>query len=245
LTNVDYFPSPLTSFFPTHNNVRFALTLTSLMDPSTTSNASSSRSPTLDHVSVRHPETEDLSICAVDLVNTLRENSLDLANNEILSQLDWVQSGRSSTSMLVINHRDDEDELYKPAILEFVGEISPASFWLYACGGWNGDRGPTGSWLKPCPFEKARSRAHIRCSSFPFYARFWSPTIDNLKKIVQLAVARVNSSREKTIDYNLVYGNEIRIRHSVFFVSKTLSHEDYDKVINKLLRINRRTRIRS
>jgi hypothetical protein len=196
----------------------------SLMDQSSSSNTTSSTSPTVDNPSIPAPEHEDLSSCARDLVNALSVNSLNLANPDVLTQVDWVQSGRSSTSTLVVNHKDENDQLYRPAILEFVGEISPASFWLYACGGWNGDRGPTNSWSKPCPFEKARARAHVRRSSFPFYARLWTPAIDNLKKIINLGVTRVSNARDKGIDYNVVYGNEIRIRHSVFFVRMIKLH---------------------
>jgi hypothetical protein len=191
------------------------------MDPSTISNTTRSSSPTLENSSSSLPEPQDISSCALDLVNTLSGLSLNLSNADILNQLDWVQSGRSSTSFLVVNHKDDDDHLYKPAILEFVGDLSPGAFWLYACGGWNGERGPSNSWSKACPFEKARARAHVRRSSYPFYARSWTPCIDNLKKIVNLAVTRVPSSRDKPIDYNVVYGNEIRLRHSVFFVRVT------------------------
>jgi hypothetical protein len=207
---MDFLPPPV-FVAQSSLNILLTLILTPLMDPSTISNYTRSSSPTLDDSSVAPREHEDISSCAVDLVNELSNLSLNLANPDVLNQVDWVQQGRSSTSILVLNHKDEGEDLYSPAILEFVGELSPGSFWLYACAGWNGDRGPSNSWSKPCPFEKARARAHVRRSTFAYYSKFWTPAFENLKKIVNLGVTCAAGTRDKAVDYNIVYGHEICI----------------------------------
>jgi hypothetical protein len=56
-----------------------------------------SSSHTLEDGSIAPRECEDISSCALDLVNTLRNLSLNLAsgraNPSVLNQVDWVQSG--------------------------------------------------------------------------------------------------------------------------------------------------------
>jgi hypothetical protein len=125
--------------------------------------------------------------------------------------VEWIADGRKHK--LVLKSRDADGGIREPAVLQWVGEISPNNFWLYACGGWNGERGSEGKWAKPSPFETAKARGLVRCPANDLFAADWETCIDNINRLIELG--KKPNSRTAL---NVVQDDEIKIRHSIFEV---------------------------
>ena len=95
----------------------------------------------------------------VDINTNLRQYQWFLSNSDLVQSVLWVESGRQ---LKLVQKPDTPGKVMEPAVLQWVGEISPSNFWLYPCAGWNGAKGPKDDWSSSSPFEKAKSRAHIR-----------------------------------------------------------------------------------
>lgn len=156
------------------------------------------------------PDDTDLA----EIHNGLHGNPYFLGNSQILDHVQWISSGREQK---LVVRRSDENKRYESAVLEWVGEISASNFWLYACAGWNGERGPNDDWKNLSPFEKAKARAHVRSPDHPLFANDWEDCITNLVKITDAA----KKSNAKTLNSVLQHG-EVKIRHSIFEVSLLL-----------------------
>jgi hypothetical protein len=142
---------------------------------------------------------------------SLRLSDLFLGNPKILENVKWVPDGRHHK--LVLKARDGDDNFRKPAVLEWVGEISPSNFWLYACARWNGERGPMGLWEKPSPFETAKARARVQCPTYIQFVADWQACVNNLNSLMKLHM-KLNSR----IALSILQDNEVKIRHGIFEV---------------------------
>lgn len=167
--------------------------------------------PTTEPTPAKGPGVFDDDNDLEEINSALHTNNLYLGNPELLQHVKWVESGRQRQLVL----KDDDGEC-EPAILEWIGDISPWNFWLYACGGWNGELGPNNNWSKATPFEKAKARAHIRAPSHPTLAADWDKNIMNLKALMTTVL---DSSQNKTTSHSLLDGDEIKMRHAIFEVS--------------------------
>jgi hypothetical protein len=161
---------------------------------------------------------------------SLHESPLFLANPDLLNNVEWVEFGRRQK--LVVKNPDDNNTVREPAVLEWVGEISPINFWLYPCGGWNGERGPNGDWEKASPFETAKARAVVRCPSHEIFSEDWSACITNTERLMSL----LKKDKSKT-SLSIIQNDEIKIRHALFevIIIQTLVFYFYFMVVFRLL----------
>jgi|ERR1700722_8592056 len=172
------------------------------------SNQTMSPTPSPKHQSQLTPIHDDSDLQHIN--QALKSSRLFLGNPNLLEHVEWADLGRQK--ILVINKSDGEGEL-EPAVLEWVGDISAHNFWLYACGGWNGERGPQDKWSKVSPFEKTKARGYLRQSSHAIFAKDWNACIQNVNKLIP-AAKKVKGDTS----LHIIQGEEIRIRHAIFEV---------------------------
>jgi len=104
----------------------------------------------------------------LEMIKETLHNSITYLNNpNLLKHVEWVDAGCMKQLTL---KTDNTGGKYKPAILEWVGEISPINFWLYTCASWNRDKGPNNDWQKLSPFETAKARANIQSANHMLFA---------------------------------------------------------------------------
>jgi hypothetical protein len=175
--------------------------------PSTTSTPSSSqhRESTENPL----PFNQDDTILQ-QIHSDLQNSDYFLGSMDLSQHVEWVNSGRQQ---VLVQKRENPGDRYEPAILEFIAEVSPNNFWLYACAGWNGERGPNDNWEKASPFEKAKARAFLRRPSQGVVASDWKPCLANLHKLMMLAKKKVANT-----ELSLVQDEEVKIRHAIFEV---------------------------
>jgi len=131
--------------------------------PRTTTEGSSSN-PSGSHSINRPPSSHVTSTPRFDdndvdedlrrLKTSLSRSQVYLGNSNLPKVVEWVDEGRRR---ILVLKRTNKNSKFDPAIVEWVREVSPQNFWLYPCGGWNGERGPSGSWKTPTPFYKANA----------------------------------------------------------------------------------------
>ena len=189
---------------------------TSSAIPSSPANTSRprQRAPKAEETTSRPLFADDEQDLAV--INTaLQTSTFYLGNPDLLRYVKWVETGRQQ--VLIANNDEDNQE---PAVLEWIGEISPSNFWLYACAGWNGELGPNNNWSKASPFEKAKAKAQVRIPSQPAFAQDWQTCIANINALMTTVVT---SSQDERNAYSLLHGDSIKIRHAIFEVRRMLS----------------------
>ena len=152
---------------------------------------------------------------------TLHNSTTYLGNPNLLKHVEWVDAGRMKQLAL---KTDNTGGKYEPAILEWVGEISPTNFWLYACAGWNGDKGPNDDWRKSSLFETAKARANIRSANHTLFATDWKPCMKNIDVLTAAAKSFNTNSRTAL---NIIQGDEVKIRHSIFEVRNNATYAYY------------------
>ena len=180
-------------------------TLSSSSEDSTThSNASSTASLSSGPTTSLHDDA-DLEKIKKALVH----DKSFLGHPDLFEHVEWVGYGRKW--ILASKASEREEIAREPAVVQWVGEISPHNFWLYPCAGWNGEHGPNGDWDKSSPFETAKARANIRCPSQAVFAIDWKACMQNLMELMD-AAKRPNSRTA----LNLIQDNEVKVRHSVF-----------------------------
>jgi hypothetical protein len=113
----------------------------------------------------------------------------------------------------VLKNVKDENAVRDPAIIEWVGEINPNNFWLYPCGGWNGERGPNDDWEKASPFELAKARAVIRRPSHELFSDDWKKCIANINRLMSMA-----KHPQSKIALSILQDSDVKVRHSIFEV---------------------------
>jgi hypothetical protein len=150
----------------------------------------------------------------LEVLHTIESKEFHLGNANLLDHVKWVKSGRQH---FLVPKKPDV-KVHDRAVIEWIGEISDKSFWLYPCGGWAGEKGPHGTWDRSSPFEKAKARGHTRCPEHPKLASPWTRYIDNLNKLMRLITS---SSDDHNINYSITDDDEIIIRHSLFEVRCT------------------------
>ena len=148
-----------------------------------------------------------------DIVNALRQSNFHLGNPNLLQHVCWDPSRRSQ--LLVESGANNPHGDPVPAILEWVGKISPNNFWLYPCAGWNGELGPNNNWAKVSPFEKAKAKALIHVPNHAILAQDWNMCIGNLNRLMAALTA---ASQDPNNVLSLVHDNEVRVRHAIFQV---------------------------
>ena len=161
-----------------------------------------------------------------DIRDNLTRNPFFLGNPDISSHVTWVDEGRQ---LKLVSVDSAQDDIKKSALLQWVGEISPNNFWLYACAGWNGSRGPNDSWEKVSPFEKAKARATVRQPSLDLFAADWSSCLENLNRLMSTTKKFDNKT-----NYSLLDDEGIKIRHSIFEV-RSLSESQMNPQIDVYL----------
>ncbi|KAH9977770.1 hypothetical protein BGW80DRAFT_1249462 [Lactifluus volemus] len=144
-----------------------------------------------------------------DVLKQLDGSTYHLSSASLLDHVQWAPSGRR----YILVTKDKTHNKFSPVQLECVAEINPEKFWLYACGGWSGEKGPTGNWSTPTPFEKAKARGHLRRPQHPDLHHLWPNYMANLDAIVTLATS---TSKDTRMDHKVVENKEIKIRHSIF-----------------------------
>ena len=138
---------------------------------------------------------------ALDIRSSLLQNPLFFGNPNLLSGVKWVQSGHQ---FILVKTGEKRGGLETSAVLEWVGEISPSNFWLYACAGWNGEKWPSNTWANNSPFKKAKLRAHIRQPDGTVFEQDWPTCIENLERLMSSA----KKQDSKTV-YSLLEDDEI------------------------------------
>jgi hypothetical protein len=136
------------------------------------------------------------------------------ANPQLLDHVEWVETGRSYqlSNKQSTSHSHTPD----PAILHCVGELSPNKFYLLACGGWDGERGPQNVWTNPTPIHKAKARCRVRSPGLLSVDEQWSVTLKNLTAIMRMPFA----TSSLPLSRSLLDVKELLVRHSLFRVSK-------------------------
>ena len=132
-----------------------------------------------------------------------------LGHRSLLENVEWINYGRKW--ILAPKVVEGEEGSLQPAVLKWVGEVSPHNFWLYPCAGWNGERGPNGDWEKSSPFTAAKARANISRPNHPAFANDWKACIQNLSDLLDVA-KKPNTATALSV----IQGNEVRVRHSIF-----------------------------
>jgi hypothetical protein len=151
----------------------------------------------------------------IDIKTNLHQNPFFLGRDGLLSAVSWVPAGRR---LALVQNGVDDGEPKVPAVLQWVGEINPSSFWLYACAGWNGARGPNDAWTTVSPFENAKARGHIRQPGWPLFSQDWTVCLKNLNRLMTSA-----KTLDSVTSYSLIEDEEIKIRHSIFEVSDAIT----------------------
>jgi hypothetical protein len=145
--------------------------------------------------------------------SAMTQSKFFLGNPDIAQHVEWIEAGRQR---ILVEKEGGESGERVPAVLEWIGEISSTNYWLYACAGWNGERGPDGSWNRESPFEKAKARGQIRRAIDPLLAEDWDACIVNMRGLMDMA--KTNSKSPTAL--STILANEIKIRHSIFEVSR-------------------------
>jgi hypothetical protein len=171
-------------------------------------------------VSSPHPQTpfESNDTDLREIKNYLCQSKTFLANQNLADNVEWVEFGRQRK--LVMKNAKDADAIRDPAIIEWVGEISPNNFWLYPCAGWNGERGPNSDWEKRSPFELAKARAVVRRPSHALFTDDWKKCIANINRL--MAMAKHPNSKTAL---SILQDADIKIRHSIFELKERSSVE--------------------
>lgn len=183
-------------------------------EDSTNSSENPTVSPTPFPISSGHNPTPEQSTDSdlEQLRSALSHSKVFLGNPDITQHVEWIEAGRQQVLVL---KEETEGRDRDPAVLEWIGEISPSNYWLYACAGWNGERGPDGSWSRESPFEKAKARGQVRRPIDPLLSREWDACIANMERLMDMAKNNLKSPTA----LSTILANEIKIRHSIFEVN--------------------------
>ena len=92
-----------------------------------------------------------------EVLKMLNISTFHLASLSLLDKVQWAPSG----CRYVLVMKDKTKNKFCAAHLECIAEVSSEKFWLYACGGWVGDKGLLNNWTNPTPFRKLRARENL------------------------------------------------------------------------------------
>lgn len=115
-------------------------------------------------------------------------------------ECEWVPM---RSGFILAHKRRDNTGHVTPAEVRIIGEISKSSFWLYPCGGWNGNFDE--------PIEKAKATARICPGRLPEVEGMWTRFVEVLDDVVFSRGVPMGGRH-----YPLFERGEFKIRHKIF-----------------------------